>query len=124
MLEIDKDGNRFWYNEECQYHRIDGPAIEKVDGKREWLLNGKPHREDGPAVEYSDGKNVGIKKEIYIEKTDQLVNMVMEQNVGILTIRDIGKTDLLLNTLMVKKKIGYTAIEEDKKKGLVEYVRN
>jgi hypothetical protein len=37
-------------------HREDGPAVEYVDGGKEWYLNGKRHREDGPAIEYADGR--------------------------------------------------------------------
>jgi hypothetical protein len=53
--EVDSDGNKYWYNEHGQYHRIDGPAIERRDGIKEWWLNGDRHREDGPAVEMSNG---------------------------------------------------------------------
>ncbi len=48
--------NRVEYrNSEGEFHRTDGPAIERVDGTKEWWLNGKRHREDGAAVEYSSG---------------------------------------------------------------------
>jgi hypothetical protein len=30
-------------------HRVDGPALERNDGRRRWLQNGKVHRMDGPA---------------------------------------------------------------------------
>ena len=32
-------------------HRLDGPAIEWVDGFKEWFNHNKRHRADGPAVE-------------------------------------------------------------------------
>jgi hypothetical protein len=48
MLNADEDGDLI-------YHREDGPAIEHVDGSKEWYLNGKLHREDGPAIEYASG---------------------------------------------------------------------
>lgn len=54
-VEVDDDGNRFWYNDQVQLHRTDGPAIELADGSREWWLNGQCHQTDGPAVEYADG---------------------------------------------------------------------
>ena len=38
-----------------QFHREDGPAIERSDGEKEWWVNGKLHREDGPAIEWPDG---------------------------------------------------------------------
>ena len=37
--------------ETIKYHREDGPAIEWVDGDKDWYKHGKRHREDGPAVE-------------------------------------------------------------------------
>ena len=36
-------------------HHIDGPAIEYVDGRKEWWIDGKRHRLDGPAIEWADG---------------------------------------------------------------------
>ena len=51
----DNCGNKYWYNEEREYHREDGPAIEYVNGNKYWYINGKRHREDGPAVKYEDG---------------------------------------------------------------------
>ena len=29
--------------------------VERVDGSKEWYLNGKQHRVDGPAIEWADG---------------------------------------------------------------------
>lgn len=44
------------FNSEGQLHSInDEPAVEYVDGDKEWYKNGQPHREDNPAVEYSNG---------------------------------------------------------------------
>ena len=34
------DGAKQWYLN-GQYHRIDGPAIEREDGTKYWYLNGK-----------------------------------------------------------------------------------
>ena len=53
--EIDKFGNIFYYNENNEYHREDGPAIEYIDGTKFWYKNGKYHREDGPAVKWDFG---------------------------------------------------------------------
>jgi hypothetical protein len=52
--EITSEGT-FWYNEKGEYHREDGPAVERVNGDKEWYLNGQLHREDGPAIEYANG---------------------------------------------------------------------
>jgi hypothetical protein len=39
-------------------HRVDGPAIEQIDGSKVWYLNGSIHRSDGPAIEKSNGDKV------------------------------------------------------------------
>ena len=54
---IDSEGNKRWYNDVGQYHRLDGPAVELADGDKVWYLNGKLHREDGPAIEDANGTN-------------------------------------------------------------------
>lgn len=37
------------------FHRLNGPAISRADGTREWWVDGQRHREDGPAVETTSG---------------------------------------------------------------------
>jgi hypothetical protein len=56
-IKINEDGDKtYWKNKEMTIlHREDGPAIEWVDGYKEWRINGKRHREDGPAYEGADG---------------------------------------------------------------------
>jgi hypothetical protein len=49
------NGCTCYYNENNQYHRTDGPAIEWASGDKEWYVNGKRHRTDGPAIEWSSG---------------------------------------------------------------------
>ena len=46
---------RLWRNEEGEWHRDNGPALEYKNGTRWWFKNGKAHRLDGPAAEYHDG---------------------------------------------------------------------
>ena len=36
-------------------HREDGPAVERINGSKEWLVNGKRHRVDGPAIIHDNG---------------------------------------------------------------------
>ena len=48
------DGTNYWCKE-GQLHREDGAAIEWRDGRKEWYLNGKLHRVDGAAIEWSNG---------------------------------------------------------------------
>jgi hypothetical protein len=39
------------------HHRLDGPAIEFVDGgTKYWYKDGLKHREDGPAIEFDNGE--------------------------------------------------------------------
>jgi hypothetical protein len=40
-----------WRNEKRQIHRENGPAVEYIDGEKEWWQNGLKHRLEGPAVE-------------------------------------------------------------------------
>ena len=49
-----ENGDKYWYKN-GNFHREDGPAIERANGSKEWWINGNLHREDGPAVEYSNG---------------------------------------------------------------------
>jgi hypothetical protein len=44
-----------YLNEDNEYHRLDGPAIEYSDGTKFWYKNDERHREDGPAIEYANG---------------------------------------------------------------------
>lgn len=55
-LHIDKDGTkRYFLLDGKTLHRVDGPAIEYINGTKVWLFNGKHHRTDGPAIEWNDG---------------------------------------------------------------------
>ena len=49
------NGSVVYRNERDQLHRLDGPAIESVDGHKEWWVDGQRHRLDGPAYESKDG---------------------------------------------------------------------
>ena len=53
-MTVSSDGSKLWILN-GDYHREDGPAVERSDGTKEWWLNGERHREDGPAIEWSDG---------------------------------------------------------------------
>jgi len=56
-IHIDTDGNKFYHKdrEMTILHRLDGPAVEYVDGSKAWYVNGKCHRTDGPAYEDTAG---------------------------------------------------------------------
>lgn len=47
--------NTYYFNEDGQWHREDGPAIEFADGTRKWYVNDVIHRDNGPAIEGPDG---------------------------------------------------------------------
>lgn len=61
-VRVDSNGTKAWWQND-KLHRLDGPAIEYVDGPasrwvnicKSWYQNGKRHRLDGPAVECYDG---------------------------------------------------------------------
>lgn len=55
---IDIFGNERWYlgsSFNKIYHRMDGPAVEFINGTKEWYVYGELHRIDGPAVEWASG---------------------------------------------------------------------
>ena len=54
-IEVDEDGTRRYYNAAGQFHRTDGPAVERADGTEFWYQNGQLHRTAGPAIEWCDG---------------------------------------------------------------------
>ena len=55
LFELPKGGKGWLLN--GQFHRLDGPAIERPNGAKFWYINGLRHREDGPAIEYANGVN-------------------------------------------------------------------
>ena len=52
---VDSSGAVYYYNAIGQLHRLNGPAIEWSDGRREWYQNGVLHRLDGSAYVGADG---------------------------------------------------------------------
>jgi hypothetical protein len=56
-IYINEFGSKFYHKDKEMtiLHREDGPAIEGVNGVKEWYLNDKRHREDGHAVEWVNG---------------------------------------------------------------------
>lgn len=53
--KVDEKGTIHFKNENGDYHREDGPAIEGASGYKRYCINGRLHREDGPAKIWSDG---------------------------------------------------------------------
>ena len=57
----DGGGSKFWYLPSKgmdHYHRLDGPAVEHVDGTKHWWVDDRRHRIDGPAIEYASGTKI------------------------------------------------------------------
>jgi hypothetical protein len=72
-VTVKDNGDKLWYNENGQLHRLDGPAVEHIDGYTSWWVNGRIHRLDGPAVEWPDGvKSWWIEEKQYSEKEFQV----------------------------------------------------
>ena len=54
-VTVAENGTIRWYDEDGKYHRLEGPAVEYVDGAKTWHKNGRLHRLEGPAIEYANG---------------------------------------------------------------------
>ena len=39
--KLHKNGDKTWKNSAGQYHRTDGPAVERADGSKEWYFKGR-----------------------------------------------------------------------------------
>jgi hypothetical protein len=87
-VKVYPNGNKFWYLN-GEYHREDGPAIEKTNGTKIWYLNDKCHREDGPAVECANGDKIWyLNSKCY---TEQEFNEKMNPKAKELSVSDISK---------------------------------
>ena len=55
--EAEKRGewtSKYWTDENGEFHREGGPAVEYYTGEKSWFIHGKRHRIDGPAVEWRE----------------------------------------------------------------------
>ena len=69
VCAVSKYGNRYWYDDAENKHRLDGQAIEVSSGTKAWYVNDIKHRIDGPAIEYANGdKKWFIHGKEYTEK--------------------------------------------------------
>lgn len=55
MIERIEKEDRVEYRLDGALHRLDGPAVERDNGDKEWWVNGKRHRLDGPAIDCANG---------------------------------------------------------------------
>jgi len=54
-VEMSVKGDIFYYDEQERRHRLNEPAVERINGDRAWYAHGKLHRLDGPAREWING---------------------------------------------------------------------
>ena len=52
-------------------HRLDGPAVERADGIKEWWVDNTRHRLDGPAYEGADGIKAYYVDGVFIMKINK-----------------------------------------------------
>ena len=85
IVAIYFNGNKIWYNNKYQYHRLGGlPAVELNDGSKVYWENDTLHRVNGPAVDCIKYKEYWIFNKEYTEKeyyeiinnTDKLNNLI------------------------------------------------
>ncbi len=67
------DGRREWWFD-GQRHRVDGPAVEAADGTKYWFVNGILHRLDGPAIEFDGGDKKWLINGVYYESEEEWFN--------------------------------------------------
>ena len=80
-------GNKRWYLG-YKLHRLDGPAIEFVDGEIQWHKNGYRHRLDSPAIVNPNGRNYWYINNLYVN--DLLKSWAKENDIDLdnLTVED------------------------------------
>jgi len=65
-----------------QFHRLDGPAIERPNGAKFWYINGLRHREDGPATEWANGrKRWFLNDKEYTEEEHVMIQFMNGRNI-------------------------------------------
>jgi len=55
-VNVDKYGTIYYYNKKGKLHRLNGPAVERIDGSKMYYVNGELHRLDGPANVGTNGE--------------------------------------------------------------------
>jgi hypothetical protein len=62
------NGRKDWM-QNGRHHRLDGPAVVTENGDQYWMVNGAYHREEGPALHYHNGaKTYYLNNVTYSEK--------------------------------------------------------
>jgi len=55
-IKINEYSTKRYFNDKEELHRLDGPAVEYLNGSKFWHINEKSHRNIDPSEEYSDGE--------------------------------------------------------------------
>ena len=55
-------GDKLYYNEKGQLHRLDGPAVEYKNGSKIWYINNNRHRNIDPSCEWKNGDKYWVFK--------------------------------------------------------------
>jgi len=56
-IEVDVYGTKRYLNDKGKHHRLDGSAVEYINGgSKYWLINGNSHRNIDPSEEWSNGE--------------------------------------------------------------------
>jgi len=66
-----------WRNAKGQLHRTDGPAIEFVNGDKQWFQNDILYRTDGPAIELANGDKLWCADGDLFSESELLAKMKM-----------------------------------------------
>jgi hypothetical protein len=89
FIETDDVGNLYWSNANKQLHRLNGPAIEYIDGKKSYYVKGKLLNEN----QFNKLKNNLMKNNQKITKT-QLIQLIKEVVGEYRTKGALGKKNL------------------------------
>jgi hypothetical protein len=95
------DGYKVWYID-GKMHRLDGPAIVYTDGSKEWYIDGKRHRLDGPAVECADGDKVWFINGKYLIE-EEFIDLTSPKPVALTLDQIAAKFGIRVDNLKIVK---------------------
>lgn len=80
--ETNSQGDVYHFNSAGELHRLDGPAVLRVNGVRSWYKNNVRHRIDGPAIEFPDGDAGWYINGICLYEEEQFNEYVKKMKLG------------------------------------------